>query len=176
MDYLAATSSNTKKKKKIHILYFIFVSCYVNKNKDFPPEHTIAALLYRMESDAAMCRLTVLFQFKINAGQGSKLIKAKDIKQLAEYRLIPLGIQLMQLLYVRECDQKRPQNDLRYLLPVVISFLEFLLNKERFNDKEFQSKVNALFPYVAKLVQCQNQEIRSLVSSLLQKRIKQSLK
>ncbi|ETO26351.1 hypothetical protein RFI_10786, partial [Reticulomyxa filosa] len=105
-------------------------------------DNPIATLLYRIEADAALCRLSVLCQFKSKPGLGSKVIKSNEIKQLAEYRLIPLGIQLIQ-----------PQSDIKYLTPVVIVFLQFLLNKETFTDKEFQSKLTTLFPYLVKLVE-----------------------
>ncbi|ETO03250.1 hypothetical protein RFI_34162 [Reticulomyxa filosa] len=126
-----------------------------------PPEHAIPVLLYRIEADAALCRLSMLCQCKSNGKRGSTVIKARDIKQLAEYRLIPLGIQLIQLLHIRERKQARSQSDIQYLLPVVVAFLQLLLNKESFPDNEFQSKLNTLFPYLVKVIECQNQQVRT---------------
>merc|ERR1712176_565049 len=66
---------------------------------------------------------------------GNKIgMTARDIRQLSEYRLVPLGIQLMQLIFVRERKQQRSASDTRYLVTVVSLFLKNLLSLDHFTE------------------------------------------
>eukprot|EP01084_Bolivina_argentea_P295238 508229_1 len=98
-----------------------------------------------------------------------------DIRQLSEYRLIPLGIQLMQLIYVRERKQLRPSSDTKYLVTVVSSFLKHLLSFDHFTDQEFNNKIHIIFPYLSRLVECNSIQIRSLISKILLLRVSKSV-
>ena len=69
-----------------------------------------------------------------------------SIKQLSELRLIPLGVELMQLIYQRKRTQKRHGNDAEYLSSVVVSFLRHFASVDDFSDSQFNAKIHVLFP------------------------------
>ena len=98
-------------------------------------------------------------------------LSVNDVRQLSEYRLIPLGIRLMQLMYVRERKQKRSASDTRYLVNVVSLFLKHLLSTDHFTEHEFQTKIRIIFPYLSRLIECEAVQIRALISKILLSRV-----
>eukprot|EP01083_Nonionella_stella_P133838 406994_1 len=145
-------------------------------------------LIYKLEASTFDCALNVLFECKnaqikhlsqmnlkkfcsMNLKIDNHRMSVNDIRQLSEYRLIPLGIQLMQLMYVRERKQLRSPNDTQYLVTVVSQFLQHLLSPQHFDDQQFMIKIRLVFPYLSRLCECEAIQIRQLISKILLLRV-----
>ena len=105
----------------------------------------------------------------------SQSLTDSNVRQLSELRLIPLGIELMQLIYSREINQNRHGMDVEFLSPVCVMFLKHILSEKEFNSLQFNSKIHVLFPYLTKLIECDSFELRSIISKIFVNRVQPCL-